>query len=133
MSQGTGDGVDVEVHRLFADLRVLVSRSLITIYSQASTYRVALGVVDKKNGQVGIPPLVVRFGNHDAVLQSDGISVKWTLGRVLILLALVVDLQAEEFGPLILWLPGSGSVRSLSRLPNGTFLMSGRILDYAWS
>jgi hypothetical protein len=103
--QGTSDTIDVDLKRVLADLRTRLIKFCNTC---VATYSVQLCVViDEEGRKLRVPPLVIRCGNENAALQSDGISVKWAVRRGLACSTGLINAKVEELGALGLGLPGA--------------------------
>ena len=73
-----------------------------------ATYSVQLCVIiGEEGGKLRVPPLVVRSGNENTTLQSDGISIKWAVHRLLACSTGIINAKIEELGAFGLGFPGA--------------------------
>jgi hypothetical protein len=103
--QGTRYTIDVDLKRDLADLRTRLIQ-VRKIY--VATYSVQLCVIiGEGGGKLRVPPLVVRSGNENTALQSDGISIEWAVQRILACSTGIINAEVEELGALGLGFPGA--------------------------
>ena len=73
-----------------------------------ATYSVQLCVIiGEEGGKLRVPPLVVRSGNENTTLQSDGISIKWAVHRLLACSTGIINAKIEELGAFGLGFPSA--------------------------
>ena len=73
-----------------------------------ATYSVQLCVIiGEEGGKLRVPPLVVRSGNENTTLQSNSISIKWAVQRLLACSTGIINAKIEELGAFGLRSPGA--------------------------